>query len=142
MEGTTDHGEGGALEAGLSLLELEAHPLDERLLGDPLPLVGGIERSHLAERPAMELLPGVVTGRREVGQQVVVAGDTRVGGRERVEGDDVLDVLIGSSVDRSSHPATLCGTTHGPQRSSPSERPGAGVYPALSTPLVSTKFER
>jgi len=50
MKGTADHGERGALEAGLGPFELQADPLDEGLLGDPLPLVRGIDRRNLGKR--------------------------------------------------------------------------------------------
>jgi len=96
-------------DAGLGHLDLEAEPLDEGVLGQPLALVDRHGGSRGGQRPAVDVDPlGEPLG-REVRQPVVVPGDAGVRRHGRVEGSGVLDVLVGDRVDLAwcGHAVTL-----------------------------------
>ena len=62
-------------------------------------IVGGVER---AQRGAVELGALVDAVGGVVGHLVVVAGDARAGRRERIEGGEALDVVVGERRTRAS----------------------------------------
>jgi hypothetical protein len=99
VQGARDHREVRLRHVGVVHLDLEAEPLEERLLRHLLALVGRlcVERGRMGS-------PGELLARRvalggEVGQPVLVSGDAEVGRGHRVERAVVVDVGVGDRVD-------------------------------------------
>ena len=96
-----DHRHLGLRHAGLVQLDLEAEPLEEGVLGDLLPLVDGGRGGGVRERASGQVRARGVPVGGEVGEHVVVAGETEVRRGDRVEGGVVVDETLCDGVDRA-----------------------------------------
>src|SRR5699024_4894532 len=99
-----------------------------RLLTRPV----GRGRRDLTQRASCRVGPGSLTFGREVGQLVVVAGNTHVGGRDRIRRGDLVHVTVTNLV--------YALVTHSRQtyRSHPQERPPRVTARSRAGPARST----